>query len=50
MPKVSMELYVDDIAYDCYTAQIPDEKLDAVRKEFANAAEDVLFAKEDDSA
>ena len=50
MPKVSMELYVDDVADNCYTANIPDDKLEIVRKEFANAVEDILFAKENDDA
>ena len=50
MPKVSMELYIDDVADNCYTAIISKDKLDAIRREFANAAEDILFAKELDDA
>lgn len=50
MPKVSIELYINDIADNCYTAEIPDEKLSIIRKQFATTAEELLFEKEEDDA
>ena len=50
MPKVSIELYVDDIADNCYTAVIPDGELHIIRKQFAITAEELLFTKENDDA
>jgi hypothetical protein len=47
MRKVSIELYVDDVADDVCVANIPKDKLPVVRQQFNGIISEILFKNED---
>jgi hypothetical protein len=49
MPKVSIELYINDVADDVCVAIIPKDKLPVVRQQFNGIISEILFKNEDNN-